>query len=219
LQLWSDASGGNHDRATLSAAPLLEARREFWIANTQVNFCARAYPTVPIGHPDAPALTVLGGFLRNGFLHRAIREQGGAYGGGAGQDSGIAAFRFYSYRDPRLVETLDDFDQSVRWMLENQHDPHGLEEAILGVIGSLDKPASPAGEARQHFYNRLFGRSHAQREAFRRAVLEVTLDELRRVADAYLIPERASTAVVSNRKQQEKLGSALAELELRVEVL
>ena len=24
---------------------------------------------------------VLGGFLRNGFLHRAIREQGGAYGG------------------------------------------------------------------------------------------------------------------------------------------
>jgi Zn-dependent M16 (insulinase) family peptidase len=219
LALWGDAAGGSQDRATLSAAPVLEARREFWVANTQVNFCARAYPTVPIGHPDAPALTVLGGFLRNGFLHRAIREQGGAYGGGAGQDSGIAAFRFYSYRDPRLVETLDDFDESVRWMLESQHDPRGLEEAILGVIGSLDKPASPAGEARQHFYNRLFGRSHAQREAFRRAILEVTLDDLQRVAGCYLTPERASTAVVSNRKQQEKLGSALAELELRIEVL
>ncbi len=219
LQLWGDAAGGKQGQATLSAAPVLETRREFWVANTQVNFCARAYPTVPIGHPDAPALTVLGGFLRNGFLHRSIREQGGAYGGGAGQDSSIAAFRFYSYRDPRLVETLDDFDQSVRWMLESKHDPRGLEEAILGVIGSLDKPASPAGEARQHFYNHLFGRSHAQREAFRRSVLEVTLDDLRRVADSYLTPERASTAVVSNRKQQEKLGSALAELELRVEVL
>ncbi len=49
-----------------------------------------------VQHPDAAALTVLGGVLRNGFLHRAIREQGGAYGGGASQDSGIAAFHFYS---------------------------------------------------------------------------------------------------------------------------
>lgn len=71
-----------------------ERRCELWLANTQVNFCARAYPTVPEAHPDAAALTVLGGFLPGGFLHRAIREQGGAYGGGASQDSGIAAFRF-----------------------------------------------------------------------------------------------------------------------------
>ena len=36
-----------------------------------------------------------------------------------------------------------------------------LEEAILGVIGSMDKPSSPAGEGKQDFHNRLFGRSHA----------------------------------------------------------
>ncbi|HEY7776882.1 MAG TPA: insulinase family protein, partial [Kineobactrum sp.] len=117
-----------------SAAPVRTARRELWIANTQVNFCARAYPTVPSGHPDAPALSVLGGFMRNGFLHRVIREQGGAYGGGGGQDSGIAAFRFFSYRDPRLLDTLTDFDRAVTWMLEHNHDEQALEEAILGVI-------------------------------------------------------------------------------------
>ncbi|WP_155764023.1 hypothetical protein [Piscirickettsia salmonis] len=38
--------------------------------------------TVPSGHADAPVLTIIGGILRNGFLHRAVREQGGAYGGG-----------------------------------------------------------------------------------------------------------------------------------------
>ncbi|MFT6682305.1 insulinase family protein [Haliea sp.] len=219
LQHWRDVPGGSAGQPVLSAAAVSETRREFWVANTQVNFCARAYPTVAIGHPDAPALTVLGGFLRNGYLHRAIREQGGAYGGGAGQDSGIAAFRFYSYRDPRLLDTLQDFDESVRWLLETQHDPRALEEAILGVISSLDKPASPAGEARQHFYNTLFGRSHAQREAFRQGILEVTLEDLRRVGASYLTPERASTAVVSNQKQQATLGSALAELELVVETL
>ena len=65
---------------------------------TPICFCARAYPTVPSGHDDAAALTVLGGVLRNGYLHRTIREQGGAYGGGASQDNQSGAFRFYSPR-------------------------------------------------------------------------------------------------------------------------
>ncbi|MBL4584726.1 MAG: insulinase family protein, partial [Pseudomonadales bacterium] len=49
--------------------------KEAWICNSQVNFCAKAYKTVPSTHPDAAALMVLGNFLRNGYLHRAIREQ------------------------------------------------------------------------------------------------------------------------------------------------
>lgn len=219
LSVWGAAARFRESRAPFIAEPVREARRELWIANTQVNFCARAYPSVPIGHPDAAALTVLGGFMRNGFLHRSIREQGGAYGGGASQDSGIAAFRFYSYRDPRLLDTLADFDRAIAWMLESKHEDSALEEAVLGVIGSLDKPASPAGEARQHFYQRLFGRSHEQREDFRRAILGVSLEDLRRVTQRYLDPANASTAVVTSRKQQESMGSAVAELGLRIEVL
>jgi Zn-dependent M16 (insulinase) family peptidase len=174
---------------------------ELWATNTQVNFCAQAYPTVTVGHPDAAALTILGGFMRNGILHRAIREQGGAYGGGASQDSSIAAFRFYSYRDPRLSETLDDFDLAIDWVLNTSHEYQPLEEAILGVIGSLDKPSSPAGEAKQHYHNGLFGRTHAQRQHFREQILAVTLDDLRRVTQTYLKPELASTAVITSNSQ------------------
>src|SRR5690554_6589618 len=67
-----------------SLPPVRGRVQEAWLANTQVNFCAKAYPTVPVEHPDAAALSVLGGYLRNCYLHRAIREQGGAYGAGAG---------------------------------------------------------------------------------------------------------------------------------------
>jgi Zn-dependent M16 (insulinase) family peptidase len=196
-----------------------EKRTEMWLTNTQVNFCARAYPTVPVGHPDAAALIVLGGVLRNGYLHRAIREQGGAYGGGASQDSGIAAFRFYSYRDPRLEETLQDFDASLNWMLETNHDLRVLEEAILGVIGSLDKPGSPAGEAKQHFHNTLFGRTHEQREQFRQRILEVSLDDLHRVTQTYLRPDLASTAIVTNSGQLDSTAALREELGLSVEEL
>jgi Zn-dependent M16 (insulinase) family peptidase len=182
-----------------------EQIKQAWITNTQVNFCAKAYPTVPADHPDAAALTVLGGFLRNGYLHRAIREQGGAYGGGASQDNTIAAFRFYSYRDPRLSETLDDFDASLRWLKETQHTEQALEEAILGVVGSIDKPGSPAGEAKTTYQAELFGRTREKRELFRSRVVKVTLADLVRVADQYLVLERASLGVVSHAGQQEKL--------------
>jgi len=176
---------------------LCEPSNQLWTTGTQVNFCARAYPTVPMDHPDAAPLSVLGGFLRNGYLHTAIRERGGAYGGGASQDNGIAAFRFFSYRDPRLTETLADFDRALDWLASGSHAPRRVEEAILGVIAGLDKPGSPAGEAKQTFHAELHGRDRARRERFRSRVLQVGLDDLRRVAAGYLIPERASTAVIT----------------------
>ncbi|WP_226702933.1 insulinase family protein [Microbulbifer elongatus] len=182
--------------------------QEMWIANSQVNFCSKAYPTVPMSHPDAPALAVLGGFLRNGFLHRTIREQGGAYGGGASHDVNIGAFRFYSYRDPRMAETLKDFDASVDWLLNETHDEIQVEEAVLGVVGGMDKPGSPAGEAKKAFHSNLYGRTHAVRQEFRRKVTEVTLDDLQRVGMTYLQPEKASTAVVTG-SQGRDAGLAL----------
>jgi Zn-dependent M16 (insulinase) family peptidase len=172
--------------------------REAWLANTQVNFCAKAYPTVPVEHPDAAPLAVLASFLRNGYLHRVIREQGGAYGGGASHDSDNAAFRFFSYRDPRLADTLQDFDRAVSWLLEEKHEWREVEEAILGVIGSIDKPGSPAGEAKDAFYNELYGRTPRQRQAARQRILGVTLEDLQRVGENYLQPERASVAVITS---------------------
>jgi hypothetical protein len=110
----------------------------------------------------------------------------------------VAAFRFYSYRDPRHEGTLADFDAALDWLQGTPHEYQPLEEAILGVIGSLDKPGSPAGEAKKHFHEALFGRDTAHRREFRARVLAVTLEDLKRVGAAYLDPARASTAVVTN---------------------
>lgn len=202
-QHWSTAT--LNAQQEFSLAPVNEKIRQAWVTNTQVNFCAKAYPTVAMEHPDAAALTVLGGFLRNGYLHRVIREQGGAYGGGASQDSNTASFRLFSYRDPRLTETLEDFDASIEWLLNEDHQAQPLEEAILGVVSSLDKPSSPAGEAKQTFHAELFGRDRNKREAFRQQILEVSIDDLKRVAKTYLNAANASIAVVTGSNQLDNL--------------
>ena len=180
------------------AAPEPQPPRQGFRVNTQVNFCAKVYPGIAPNHPDAPALHVLGDFLRNGYLHRAIREQGGAYGGGAGYHPDSGAFRFYSYRDPRLTDTLADFDRALDWLQTSDHPARTLEEAILGVIAAIDKPGSPAGEAIGAFFGALFGRTPDQRRAYRQRVLGVTLADLQRMAATYLQPEQARCAVLSD---------------------
>lgn len=203
-QHWHPAAENKHF-VPFTLAPVSEQIHQAWITNTQVNFCAKAYPTVSADHPDAAALTVLGGFLRNGYLHRAIREQGGAYGGGAGQDHQSGSFRFYSYRDPRFTETFADFDHSIDWLLNEAHSEQSLEEAILGVIGSLDKPGSPAGEAKSTFHAELFGRTKEKREISRQRILNVSIEDLQTVAQHYLNPDHASRVVVT---QNELLAQA-----------
>ena len=198
-------AGDPSDRISIKSAGQKDTA---WLASTQVNFCGRAYPTVSPDHDDSPALNVLAGFLRNGYLHRAIREKGGAYGGGASHDPTNGAFRFYSYRDPRLTETLADFDQAIEWMVSETHNEQALEEAVLGVISSMDKPGSPAGEAKQDFHNRLYGRTPEQRQAYREKILKVSLEDLVRVTKTYLQGKTSSTAVVTSSAQEDVVKAA-----------
>lgn len=185
--------------------PVERMVREGWRTGTQVSFCGAAWSTVAPDHPDAPALMVLGEFLRNGYLHRAIREQGGAYGGGAGYNADSGTFRMFSYRDPRLEGTFADFQRSLDWLISANHDPRSLEEAILGVIGAIDKPGSPAGEAIGAYFAEQFGRTPEWRRAFRKQVLAVDLDDLKQVAERYLQPERMHRAAIASGEQLARL--------------
>ncbi|HAM61899.1 MAG TPA: peptidase M16, partial [Psychrobacter sp.] len=118
-----------------------------WLVATNVYHNASAYSVPAADHPDTAALMVLAPYLRNGYLHSAIRERGGAYGGGAGYDANACAFKFFSYRDPHCAETFAHFEASIEWLLSEPQSAEQLEEAILGIISGMDKPGSPAGEA------------------------------------------------------------------------
>lgn len=167
-----------------------------WAITSLVNFCAKAYPAPAEHSEDAAALTVLGRYLQDGFLHNAIREQGGAYGSGAGYDPGSCVFRFFSYRDPRALNTLSDFDRAIEWF-STQHDQKRLEESLLGVIRALDQPRSPAGEAERAFFDMVYGRDMQSRKSFRERILGSTHEQLRQVAAKYLIPSSGRVGILS----------------------
>ncbi|HEY8941241.1 MAG TPA: hypothetical protein VIM59_13660, partial [Cellvibrio sp.] len=53
----------------------------------------------------------------------------------------------------------------------------------------------------------LFGRTREKRELFRNRVVQVTAADLKRVANTYLVPEKASIAVVTHAAQKATLES------------
>ena len=70
----------------------------------------------------------------------------------------------------------------------------------------MDKPGSPAGEAKSAYHNELHGRSREKLQAFRQRVLKVTIEDLKRVTESYLKNGEASVAVITSASTHEEVG-------------
>ena len=184
-----------------------------WITGSQVCYCAEAFQGVPREHPDAPALSVLATVLRNGFLHTAIREKGGAYGAGATNDTSTNTFKFFSYRDPKCTETFAAFRDAIEWSKTSITDQH-LEEAILGVVSSIDKPLSPVGEAKNDFNFNLEDISTKERLEMRQRVINCSIEDLIRVSKKYLSKDSKKSILAGEayREEANSLGLNLREV-------
>lgn len=178
---------------------------EAWLSDLAVGYCAMSIPTVPAWHEDAPLLSLLGQFLRDGYLHSAIREQWGAYGSGATYNDTAESFQFFSYRDPRIEGTFADFENSLTWLLENDHDEEKLNEAKIGVIARADTPSSPAKEAKRDAIQKIQNISDEDRNTARATILNATIDDLKRVAHTYLSDLESASRVVITGKQNEEI--------------
>ena len=157
-----------------------------------VNYVGRCVPGVPYTHPDFASLEILLKLLSSKFLHREIREKGGAYGGGAG--IGSCLVHFYSYRDPRSLATLDAFDAAGEWAAEGKFDDNDISEAKLAIFQDVDAPQSPGSRGLSYFKG---GVTPEMRQAHRTRLLAVTRSDLEQAAAQYLVqPLRSATTII-----------------------
>jgi len=168
-----------------------------------INFTSLAVPTVSYTHPDHARLRVLAALLSSKFLHPEIREKGGAYGGGA--SAGDGAFTFYSYRDPRNLETFSVYRRAAEWALGESFDGSDVAEAVLRVFQAVDAPVTPGNKGLRYF---LTGISDAQFAEHRASLLAVGVADLQAVADTYLLdpPVHGKTMIGGAQPGLEDLG-------------
>jgi len=193
--------------------------REGWATSSAVSFVAEAFPTVRMDHPDAPSLSVISKLLRSLFLHREIREKGGAYGGFATYNPEDGTFCLASYRDPHIVRTLDVYRRAAEFITSGTISTEDIKEAVLQVCSDIDKPDPPGPAAKKAFYRDLISLTDDARLRFKQDLLSLTRKQVLNVAKTHFSSASANhaVAVIASKEKLTAANETLADspLELR----
>lgn len=173
--------------------------KSFFPLPYQVYYSARAVQTVPYVDASGAPLEILAQLLTHKHLHHEIREKGGAYGGGAYSRSLGGLFGMYSYRDPNPQNTMKIMTEAGEWARDRTFTVQDLEEAKLSVFQGYDAPQSVSQEGMRLF---LSGITDDMLQTRRERLLDVTAEDVQRVADQFLVQRagESSVAVLGEKK-------------------
>jgi presequence protease len=176
-----------------------------------IAFTGKVLKTVSYVDPDSPALNIAAYMLDNLTLHTAIREQGGAYGGGAVSSAMSGNFYFYAYRDPNIVSSIDAFDKAVEDLVQGKFEESDLEEAKLEMIQALDSPVAPGSRGDLAYGWLREGKTLEVRQAFRDRVLQLKGSDVIAAVKKHLVPglPEATTVVFAGKDLLEKENAKL----------
>ncbi|MBE9537312.1 MAG: insulinase family protein [Proteobacteria bacterium] len=192
---------------------------EGWSANVPVSYVVRVFKATPYTDDDSAALLVLSKLLRACYLHREIREKGGAYGGLASYSATEGLFSFLSYRDPHLERTLQVYEDAIDWVIKGEFSDEDLKEAILSTFSDVDKPLSPAGKGNREFSATLRCLTPLMRQKRRKLLLALDRQALVDVAKLYLKDglDASSVAVVSAEERLNEANENLGDAALSIQ--
>lgn len=170
------------------------------------NFTAKVCQFNPYDVKASAHLALLSKIFRSRYLHREIREKGGAYGGGANYSTLNGLFSFYSYRDPNPLNSLKCFDTTLGWFEGYQLSEQEVLEAQLSVISALDGPVDVESEGMHAF---LYGISDVDRQLFRDQVFAATKESLKQVAIDSFSAVQSRSCVIGEAGKEEELKDRL----------
>lgn len=164
---------------------------------SSVAFTAQVIPTVPYTHSDAPALNVASFLFNTLTLHPLIREEGGAYGGGAVNNALAGNLYFYAYRDPHISSSISAFQKAIQTVVEGDFEQRQLDEARLELLQDLDAPVAPGSRAILAYSWEREKKTQEARQAFRDQLLGLSKKALITAVATHIAPKISLSAVVS----------------------
>ena len=187
--------------------------QEGWYTSTAVSFVSSSFKTVPLSHEDSPGLSIISKLLKSKFLHREIREKGGAYGGFSIYNTEDGIFSFGSYRDPHICNTLNTYNKAGAFINPKNFSEEDLKEAKLQICSEIDKPDTPSIAAQKTFYRSITGVTDEARIKYKQKILEMTKDTVIKTAEKYFTSDitTKSTAVISNENRLKEANKKLAQ--------
>ncbi|MBQ7916009.1 MAG: insulinase family protein, partial [Firmicutes bacterium] len=116
------------------------------------------------------------------FLWNRLRVQGGAYGAFAGFAQKGQLY-FASYRDPNLASTLAAYDMVPEYLANFQASDEAMEKFIIGTVGGLDTPLTPALRINIGINRARSGQTAEMIQRMRDEVLNCTAQDLQNLSE------------------------------------
>ncbi len=159
----------------------LSRKNEGLITSGKVQLVAKAANYRRLGFAYHGSMKVLETILRYDYLWSQIRVKGGAYGGSARFERN-GNLVFFSYRDPNLIETLAVYDEMAEYLRSYDAGEREMIKYIIGTVGRLDAPLTPSMKAQRAAEQYIRKLSQADRQKERDEILQVTPDDIRKLA-------------------------------------
>ena len=120
---------------------------------------------------------VLQNLLTFGYLWHNIREVGGAYGTGL-RFSRSGLMSIYSYRDPKVKETYDLYNNIAEYLKTNEFSEKELLGCIISTLAEFTNPKSVEREGNENEIYYLTGYTFEKQEQHLKDVLTFTQKDI-----------------------------------------
>jgi len=148
----------------------------------QVNYVAKGANLYDLGYQLHGSMAVILKYLRTTWLWEKIRVQGGAYGAMVAFDKHSGVLSYLSYRDPNLLQTVANYDQTAAFLRDNALSADELTKSIIGAIGAIDGYQLPDAKGYTSMVRHLVGETDAARQQYRDELLATTAADFRALA-------------------------------------
>ncbi|MDE8703008.1 insulinase family protein [Adlercreutzia equolifaciens] len=184
---WFAAAGPALGGAAAPAAlvvPAPQNRHEAFAVPADVVFCAAGWDRSLLGLPYNGTWLLAARILSYDYLWTEVRVKGGAYGAGF-KALRAGSSRFYSYRDPRIDETLARFDAAGSWLAATFAPTEAeMDGYVVSTTASLDAPVKARELLRRQDSQYFAGVTLADRAAVRAQVVAATLADVQALGPA-----------------------------------
>jgi Zn-dependent M16 (insulinase) family peptidase len=181
------------------------------VAQLPVAFTGQAHAIPHLDHPDGPAISVLTQLMFSGYLNSEIRK-GGAYGVDFEVLPERGLWWISSRRDPLPVATYAAFDEAFARFREGRWDGPNADEGRLAILRVTDPVDTPATAARRAWIGAYTGHDGQAWNRFRRRVLDVTDDDVQRVASTYFNKPARATLVGKGQLEDPAISAMFDEI-------
>lgn len=153
-------------------------RNEGFMTAGQVQYVCRAGNFITKGLPYTGALKVLKVMMGYEYLWTQVRVLGGAYGCMCNFTKSGDSF-FVSYRDPHLTRTNEVFEKAAEFIRTYDSDERAITQFVIGAIGDLDTPMTPATKGAYSLSAYMTGLTFAMVQKERDELLSADLNSIR----------------------------------------